>query len=135
MLSFRKLVINNRCISINRYFNRFLSSSSRPIAKFDQCVEDHFTSVTSEPKKRNPPGGLDRRTVQLPERLKKAAEKIINTLVNENLIQNAKALNNHLVFKKAPLSESSLKEIEAKCTEKVLATYPAFGNNMSVKNS
>lgn len=128
MLSFRKFILNCRYNQIYCHFNRSLSSSSRPVAKFDQCVENEFNTVTSEPRRRKHPGVFNRRTVQMPERLKNAAEKIIkNTSADDNLLESAKNLKNHLVFKKAPLSEFCVKEIEAKCTKKVLATYPSLG--------
>lgn len=123
-------VLKCRYFSINRYLNRPLSSSSRPVAEFDQCIDDYSNIETSETRRKHP-GAFDRRIVQLPERLKNAAEKIIqNTSADGNLSQLAKNLENHLVFKKAPLSESCFNGIKAKCTEKVLASYPIIGNSI-----
>lgn len=123
-------VITSRSYFSHKQINRSLSSSSRPVAKFDENLEEivNTSKISKDRKSNRLTGVFDRRPVQLPRLLKEAVDNIIKKTSDGNLFENAKNLNDHLVFKKPPLTSSKLKEIESQCTQKVLTKFPPLGN-------
>jgi len=100
----------------SKYLNSSLSTSSRPIAKFDVSSDKDSDIQTPElnPKVKHL-GVFNHSTVKLPEQLKKAIDKILSSCSDSNLARNAEILENHLIFKKPPLTETKLQEIKVKC--------------------
>lgn len=100
----------------------FFSSSTRPIAKFEQCIEEPVQD-NNKSKGSKHPGSFHQRVVCLPEKLREAVDKLLGNSSDSNLFKNAKVLNYHLMFKKPPLSEAQLKAIQISCTEKLASSY------------
>ena len=122
MFSTINVILIRRCSS-RKLLNCSFSSSLRPLAKFEQIVEDYLDK--NKERQKQLPGVFNTgSTVILPERLKEAVDTILNSSSDTNLYQNAKILNNHLVFKKPPLTENQLKEIESACAAKLAETHP-----------
>jgi hypothetical protein len=111
--------MQNRIYLSNKFLNSSFSSSSRPIAKFDKDIE----TLRLNPQVKHL-GVFNHSAVKLPEQLKKAIEKILISCPDASLTQNAEILNNHLIFKKPPLTETKLNEIKVTCTEKVSHPFP-----------
>ncbi len=121
MFSSRNVI--RRCFS-RKFLSNSFSSLSRPIAKFEQFVEDGDSQTSATSKQKQHPGIVNHSSVILPERLKEAVDKILNSSSDANLLQNAKILKYHLAFKKPPLTENQLKEIESSCATKLVTTHP-----------
>lgn len=123
MFSSRNLLHNRRYLS-KKLTSCSFGSSLRPIAKFDNSVNRDSNCPTLELlEKENHFGIKSHNVVKLPERLKEAVDKILGSCQDGNLIKNSEILNHHLIFKKPPLTQSKLKEIEVSCTERVSATH------------
>ncbi|XP_057381358.1 methyltransferase-like protein 17, mitochondrial [Daphnia carinata] len=123
MFSYRNL-LHSRCYLSKNITSCSFGSSLRPIAKFDHPVNRDSNCPTLElPQKDSSFGIKSHNIVKLPERLKEAVDKILGSYQDRNLINNSESLNHHLIFKKPPLTESQLKQIEVSCTERVSATH------------
>lgn len=84
--------------------------SMRPLVKLDAQVEDDVDQRGVKPK--NHRGIFNRGVSRLPEKLLNAISKTIESMSNKSLLQESKKLNNHLIFKKPPLSADDIDAIK-----------------------
>jgi len=82
----------------------------RPLVKLDAQVEDDVDQRGVKPK--NHRGIFNRGVSRLPEKLLNAISKTIESMSNKSLLQESKKLNNHLIFKKPPLSADDIDAIK-----------------------
>ena len=124
-----------------KYLSCRLSSSSRPIANFEPFIDDNVITSQNQQSQNNyvsvKHSGMlgNRSTVRLPDSLVEAAEKIAENRNDQNLKKIAKYLNDHLVFKKPPLTQSQIKELEANCAELIHSIHPLPGKQLKSHNS
>jgi len=93
------------------------SSSIRPLAKLDTRVEDEINQGQVKPKSHH--GIFNRGVSQLPEKLLNAISKIVEDISDKSLLQESRKLNNHLIFKKPPLSPDDMNAIRMETEQEV----------------
>ena len=102
-----------------------LFGSVRPLVKLDVKLENEIND--GEVKARKHHGVFNRGVSRLPDKLMAAIGKIVQDLPDKNLLQEARKLNNHLIFKKPQLTDDEMNAIKLNIETEILAKSPAEG--------
>ena len=102
-----------------------MSTANRPIAVLDDSVEEAINKGQQVSKKHA--GIFNRGIVRLPDKLKEAVDRIITDQTDGQLLEAAKKLNNHIAFKKPPLTAEEIENLKKECQRKVVNDNPVPG--------
>ena len=121
-----------KCLSSSKsvtsqLISRWLSTANRPVAILEEQVEENLSKNEISVKKH--PGVFNRGVVRLPDELKMAVDRVIADKSADNLVENGRELNNHIIYKKPPLSQEQLNQLKLECQEKVVSSNPIPSKN------
>lgn len=112
--------------------HRWMSTANRPIAALDTKVEEGINKGDVETRRHA--GVYNRGIVRLPDELKEAVDRIIADRSSGQLKEGAYKLNNHIAFKKPPMTAEELEQLKVDCQKKVAEENPIPGLSSPVYN-
>ena len=106
---------------------RWMSTPFRPKVVLDQQLKEQLTDSSLNAKARRHPGIVHLKTVRLPDSFYDAVNKVVTDRSLKDLTRRASELNNHLVFKKPPLTDEDLEQVRAAVNRKVVQKFSGRG--------
>ena len=99
-----------------------MSTCHRPKIELDKDVEEKLSDPSFKMKARKHPGTFNCGVISLPVQLQEAIARVINDKSEKDLLKRAEMLNNHLKFKKPPLTAEQERKIRDEIRQKIAAS-------------